>query len=138
VKLFDVAAALAEIEGRPSASAPPPGATRATRATQAPGTAPRVAQVANVARPPAAKAETVPAPCRTSRTGRTPPALATAPLLDPEGLPFAACPACGNNTFWKPASLPFEGPGWLCETCNPPPADLWRHAVAVPVAGGTP
>jgi hypothetical protein len=59
--------------------------------------------------------------------------LITAPPLDPEGLPFAACPACGGGVFWKPASLPFEGPGWACEACHPPPAEGWRHAVAVPV-----
>jgi hypothetical protein len=65
----------------------------------------------------------------------TPPAFATAPPLDAEGLPFAACPACGGGLYWKPATLPFAGPGWRCEACNPPPAEGWRHAVAVPVAG---
>jgi hypothetical protein len=58
-----------------------------------------------------------------------------APPLDGEGLPFAACPACRGGLFWKPAALPFEGPGWACEACHPPPLDMWRHAVAVPVKG---
>jgi hypothetical protein len=61
------------------------------------------------------------------------PALEAAPPLDPEGLPFTACPACGGGLFWKPADQPCEGPGWRCEACHPPPPDLWRHACAVPV-----
>jgi hypothetical protein len=36
---------------------------------------------------------------------------------------------------WKDARLRPEGPGWRCEACHPPPADMWRHAAAVPVAG---
>jgi hypothetical protein len=100
VKLFDVAAARAEIEGR----------SRAIRATRA----------------------IPPPPNSTNSTNSTPPALETAPPLDPEGLPFAPCPACGAGVFWKPASLPFEGPGWACEACHPAPAEGWRHAVAVP------
>jgi hypothetical protein len=55
--------------------------------------------------------------------------------LDGQGQPFAACPACGGGLFWKPAALPFEGPGWACVACTPPPTDLWRHACAVPVGG---
>jgi hypothetical protein len=62
-----------------------------------------------------------------------PPTDPAASPLDPEGLPFAACPACGGGLFWKPADLPPEGPGWRCEACNPPPAEGWRHAVAVPM-----
>jgi hypothetical protein len=54
------------------------------------------------------------------------------PPLDPEGLPFTACPACGAGLFWKDAAQPFEGPGWACEACHPAPAEGWRHAVAVP------
>lgn len=61
------------------------------------------------------------------------PAAETAIPLDPEGLPCAACPVCGCGGFWKPAAQPFEGPGWRCEGCAPPKADLWRHACAVPV-----
>jgi hypothetical protein len=60
--------------------------------------------------------------------------LVSAPPLDAEGLPFAACPACGGGLFWKPADLPPEGPGWRCEACHPPPAEGWRHACAVPTA----
>jgi hypothetical protein len=66
-----------------------------------------------------------------SRGGRgTPEGLAP---LDPEGLPFAACPACGGGLRWKDADMPPEGPGWACATCSPSPADLWRLVVAVPV-----
>jgi hypothetical protein len=66
-----------------------------------------------------------------SRGGRgTPEGLAP---LDPEGLPFATCPACGGGLWWKDASLPLAGTGWACDACDPPPAGLWRHAVAVPV-----
>jgi hypothetical protein len=101
VKLFDVAAARAEIEGRPRA-------TSAIRAIPSP-------------------------PSSTNSTNSTPPTPAAAPQLDSEGLPFAACHVCGGGLFWKPASLPFAGPGWACEACHPPPADLWRHACAVPV-----
>ena len=114
---FDPVKALAEIEaGHPPASAPPPVA------------APRVAYVAHVARPPAAKPETAPAPCRTSRT---PPTAEAAIPLDPEGLPFTACPSCGRGDWWKPAAQPFEGQGWACAACSPPPAEMWRHACAV-------
>jgi hypothetical protein len=59
---------------------------------------------------------------------------ARAPPLDGEGLPCAACPACGGGMYWKDAALPLEGPGWRCEACHPPPPGLWRHACAVPVA----
>jgi hypothetical protein len=63
------------------------------------------------------------------------PRLRNRAPLDAEGLPFAACQTCGGGLYWKPATLPFAGPGWRCEACNPPPAEGWRHAVAVPVAG---
>jgi hypothetical protein len=68
-----------------------------------------------------------------SQDSQHPPTAQSAPPLDPEGLPFAACPTCGGCLWWKDASLPLAGPGWACDACDPPPADLWRHACAVPV-----
>jgi hypothetical protein len=62
-----------------------------------------------------------------------PPTDPVEPPLDGEGLPCAACPACGGGLFWKDPALTPEGPGWRCEACHPPPPDLWRHACAVPV-----
>jgi hypothetical protein len=108
---FDVRAKLAEIEGRPLA-------TSATTATQAP-TARPVSQLSQVSQPPVARK-------RASRVAvvasvATPPAAESAIPLDPEGLPFAACPACGGGDWWKPAALPPAGPGWACATCTPPP-----------------
>lgn len=116
---FDPMKALAEIEagGNPASAAP---------------------RVAQVARPPAAKSESAAPPCRTSRTCRTAPTAEAAIPLDPEGLPFTACRACEGGDWWKPASLPFEGPGWACASCEPPPADMWRHACAVPVTPSRP
>ena len=71
-----------------------------------------------------------------SEGGRgTPGGLAPLDPLDPEGLPFTACRACGGGDWWKPAAQPFEGPGWACAACTPPPAEMWRHACAVPVGG---
>ena len=64
----------------------------------------------------------------------TPAAAIAETPLDPEGLPFAACAACGGRAFWKPAALPPEGAGWACAGCAPPPAEMWRHACAVPAA----
>jgi hypothetical protein len=135
VKLFDVTAARAEIEGRPPANS-------ANSANPPRGPAGQFAGFAGFATPDAPEANPGPGRAPAGFAGfagfATPPALETAPPLDPEGLPFAACPACGGGVFWKPASLPFEGPGWACEACHPPPAEGWRHACAVPVAGGTP
>jgi hypothetical protein len=39
------------------------------------------------------------------------PTPASAPPLDPEGLPFTTRPACGGGLLWKDAALPPEGPG---------------------------
>ncbi|WP_125458990.1 hypothetical protein [Oceanicella actignis] len=59
--------------------------------------------------------------------------VAAMPLLDAEGLPCAACIACGGRLFWKAGSLPPEGPGWHCFRCHPPKPGSWHHACSVPV-----
>ena len=68
----------------------------------------------------------------------TPPGADAETPLDPEGLPFAACPACGGGAWWKPAAMPPEGPGWTCAGCIPSPAEMWRHACALPCGPGRP
>lgn len=81
-----------------------PPATSATIATKQEATPPRVAGVAVVAAPP---------------------------TLDEDGLPFAPCPDCGAGTFWKPADVTPEGPGWRCASCDPADVKQARHACAV-------
>lgn len=71
------------------------------------------------------------APCG-RRQAVNPAAQTRSVDLDAEGLPFAPCPSCGGQDFYKDAGLPLEGDGWCCATCAPPPPDLWRHAVSVP------
>jgi hypothetical protein len=98
---FDARAALAEIEGHPPA-------TSATLATQAPRRAPRVAGVASVA---------------------TPPTPASAPSLEAEGLPFAACPAAVSGCSGSLPVCPSRGRAGLAQPATRP----GRHACAVPV-----
>ena len=131
---FDPRAALAELE-----AAPP--ATPANSANPPPDTARQFAGFAGFATPDAPKAAPGPGPAPAEFAEfagfATPPGADAETPLDPEGLPFTACRACGGGDWWKPAAQPFEGAGWACAACTPPGDGLLRHACAVPV-GGTP
>ena len=127
------------VKGRPSgsrgvsASAPGGVANPANSAKPTPDGAGQFAGFAEFAAPDAPKAQPGPgfAPAEFAGFATPPGAYAETPL-DPEGLPFAACPACGAGDWWKPAAQPFAGPGWACAACTPPGNRLLRHACAVP------
>lgn len=134
---FDVRAKLAEIEGRPLA-------TSATVATQDPAARPvsqrsQVSQAPEAGKPTShvAGVATVAKPSPPESDPAPPKAAGTAIPLDPHGLPFTACSACGGGDWWKLASMPFAGPGWACAACTPPGDALLRHACAVPVQMAT-
>jgi hypothetical protein len=128
-----VAAARAEIEGRHACDS---GEFRETDRLRPAGFAELAGFTTSLGRGNVRQRKGLRADSRQSQESQHPP-TASAPPLDPEGLPYTACPACGNGLFWKDA-LPPEGPDRACEACHPPPADPWRHACAVPVTGGTP
>jgi len=156
---FDVAAALAEIEGHPPATSATPATNRANVAEVASvaGGQARNREAADRAAPDLARdlfeeraairehhggldrAEAEALALEDSARALGLPVhevraavMPEAPALDAEGLPCQPCTRCGAGDYWKPAHLPFEGEGWRCVTCQPPDRNEWRHAVSVP------